>query len=155
MARRVGFGDSEEKQAESAAARKEKRARRDHAQRAALDERPARRRGDDEPPRREGRGGVGRLIAGVFLLIWLCGWSAGIVFAFGAMMDEGLSGGGLFLIVWLSVAIAGWVFAARMLLRLVRGEPLRRRRDRSGAAAPAMRAPRTSANINSGGEDRF
>ena len=76
------------------------------------------------------------------------------VFRDTALMDEGVSGGGLFLIVWLSFAIVAWVFAARMMLRLVRGEPLRRRKNGS-ATHRHKHEPQTSANINSGGEDRF
>lgn len=66
--------------------------------------------------------GAGRVFAGVFLFIWLIGWSTGIVFAFGALMSEWASSGpSFFLIIWLTFAIIGWFFAVTFLFRIIRG----------------------------------
>lgn len=68
--------------------------------------------------------GIGRLVVGAFLTVWLIGWTAGIVFAFGALMSEWDSDAGVsvFLIIWLTFATAGWVFVVRILAKLIRGE---------------------------------
>lgn len=65
--------------------------------------------------------GAGRVFAGVFLSVWLIGWSTGIVFAFGALLSEWGTGPSLFLIVWLTFAILGWFFAVGFLFKIIRG----------------------------------
>lgn len=59
----------------------------------------------------------------IFLVVWLCAWTAGIVFAIGAFMSE--LGGGfgpqLFLLVWIVFALIGWVVAFGMLIGFIRG----------------------------------
>ena len=73
---------------------------------------------------------LARLFIGGFLLVWLTGWSAGIVFALGAFLGEFVDFGPGdifvkgFLFVWISFALIGWWFAARALLRVLRGQPL-------------------------------
>lgn len=81
---------------------------------------------------------LGRLFVGGFLLIWLTGWSAGIIFAIGAFLGEfgEFRGGGDlfargFLFVWISFALIGWWFAARALLRIIRGEPIQTGKSKS------------------------
>lgn len=77
-----------------------------------------------------GRGakGCARVFAGGFLLLWLTGWSAGILFA-GSELLRGLrtgddAGATAFLAVWVSVAVIAWLFAVRALIGVARGEDL-------------------------------
>ena len=87
------------------------------------------------------RPSVGRLIAAVFLFIWLAGWTVGLLAGIAAFSDE--AGGGDtfdsgFLAIWIAVAGIAWLFAARALLRLLRGQPIRARKT------DATRPPATS-----------
>jgi hypothetical protein len=61
-----------------------------------------------------------------FLTIWLCAWTAGIVFAFLALVDPMTQDPAVrvFLIPWLIFAAYGWVVVVRAVFRLLRGLPL-------------------------------
>ncbi|HUS54826.1 MAG TPA: hypothetical protein VMY41_12610 [Thermohalobaculum sp.] len=67
-----------------------------------------------------------RWVVIAFLTFWLTGWTAGIGFAFNALLSvwpDDLAGGG-FLIIWLIFAVSGWVFVVRAIIGLLRGKPL-------------------------------
>ncbi|PLX36676.1 MAG: hypothetical protein C0606_12680 [Hyphomicrobiales bacterium] len=69
----------------------------------------------------------------VFLLVWLVGWTFGIFMAATEMLPP-ISGGSLgfdnlFVMVWLALAVAGWFLVVRVLIKLLRGEPLKSERD--------------------------
>lgn len=63
--------------------------------------------------------GCGRVVAGFFLLIWLCGWTTGIVFAISAFLEGGPES--WFLAIWITAALFGWVIAAWKLLQIITG----------------------------------
>ena len=71
---------------------------------------------------------AGRLIGGGFLILWLIGWSAGIVFAtlmlFSSWRDGDTAAAG-FLLIWVTFAIVGWVFAVKALRKVIRGEEVK------------------------------
>lgn len=71
-------------------------------------------------------GGVVRWLIVLFLLAWLAVWTAGLYFAvvnFPDAAEESL-GMAAFLSVWILFAAAGWIFVVRMVIRLLRGQPL-------------------------------
>ena len=103
MARRVGFKDAQAG------------GRRDHHSNSTAD-------ADEAAPN---AGGFRWFLIG-FLTIWLAGWTAGIVFAFAGYAEAAAKDMflGVFLFVWIVFALAGWVFVVRILVRLLRGQPL-------------------------------
>ncbi len=118
MTRRIGFGEGE---------KREKERRADAARRRAATERP-----QAPAPAREkdGMSAVGRLLLGLFLTVWLIGWSAGIYFAASAMF--GGDGPAFFLAIWLAFAIFGWIIAVRFLFRIVAGQPINPKKRSGG-----------------------
>lgn len=67
--------------------------------------------------------GCGRVFVGLFLTVWLIGWTAGIVFAALALFD-GAGGDNfatVFLVFWITFALFGWVVAVRKLLSIIGG----------------------------------
>ena len=124
MVRRVGFGRSDED------------ARRPLRRRSVSSRIDAAADRDDAFPTEAKPPLIGRIFAGGFLLIWLTGWSAGIIFAATALISEWREGETFvsgFLALWLALALIGWVFAVRALLMVIRGERVRFRK-RTGAA---------------------
>lgn len=64
--------------------------------------------------------GCGRVFIGLFLFLWLSGWTAGIVFAFfGLLYGDGPES--WFLGAWISVALIGWGVAASKLWAILTG----------------------------------
>ncbi len=62
-----------------------------------------------------------RVFQFVFIIIWLIGWSAGILMAFLFLFsDDGFST--VFLIFWLVLASVFWIMAFRRLIALIRGK---------------------------------
>ena len=55
----------------------------------------------------------------IFLMVWLAGWSGGILLAFSAIAN-GASDGGLW--VWILVACLAWVGAVLALIWLLKGD---------------------------------
>ncbi len=65
--------------------------------------------------------GAPRMVALVFLPIWLIGWTAGIAgAAFFAINGEVLAVRA-FLVFWVVAASIGWIFAVRAWLKLLQG----------------------------------
>ena len=112
MVRRVGFGDSE------------KPPRRTQQKSSA-----------PEPAGKGGPKGATRLIVGVFLLVWLVAWSAGIAFAIDEIMSQGLGAAETFLFIWVGVATIFWLLAVSMLWRIMTGRPLSNRKRRNWGVA--------------------
>ena len=56
----------------------------------------------------------------IFLLVWLLGWSAGVLFV-AVMMFTGK--GNLFLVVWEIFAVFGWYAGFRALINTIKGKP--------------------------------
>lgn len=82
-----------------------------------------------------GPAGCGRLLIGVFLLVWLAGWSVGILLAGGQLMlslEEGAYTPDVaFLAVWVGVASLAWAFVVRVLIRLAMGQDITPQKNRS------------------------
>ncbi|MCI4664189.1 MAG: hypothetical protein MRY74_05655 [Neomegalonema sp.] len=120
MVRKIGFGDG---------ARREK----DRAEQSrATDTQPQ--VGGDAPADRPGKSLLGRVLVSIFLMIWLSGWSLGILFAYTTLSDilresdGALDPGAAFLVVWLIAAVAAWFVAAYVLIRAISGAALGRRK---------------------------
>lgn len=94
--------------------------------------RPAPRASAEEPARAELDGSAARAggcFAIVFLIVWLCGWTAGIVFAIGAFWTGFASeaaGVHWFLLIWIAFALVGWVAAFRVLWGMIRAVAVKR-----------------------------
>ncbi|MEM7270790.1 MAG: hypothetical protein AAF401_16255 [Pseudomonadota bacterium] len=70
------------------------------------------------------RSGVSRVFIGGFLIVWLVGWTSGIVFALSEIVEQGLGAADFGLFVWVAFAVIGWIFAVVMLFRVITGRPL-------------------------------
>lgn len=103
MARRVGFGDRNDKKTAN------------------------------RPPMKQ------RLVAGVMLSIWLALWTYGIYFVATSLTGEDAPDGigSVFVTIWLALAVVGWFVGMRMLIRVIRGQPVRiGRRRKPGEKNP-------------------
>ncbi len=60
----------------------------------------------------------------IFMMVWISGWSIGILFALGVLMSGTADA---FLLIWLAFAILGWFVAVFVLTALLRGrEPFQK-----------------------------
>lgn len=163
MARRIGFGDSERRGGSDRptrgetvrdaddkrhAAPKVESKRAPDAKNASVgDASKSRNRSESDSNDDAARiiqGGARLFLAG-FMLLWLMGWSYGIAVAMQALMEETYGEDGFskaFLFVWLALAAVGWLFVARILIRVVKGEPIRRRRRDQRTGADSTRFPK-------------
>lgn len=57
----------------------------------------------------------------LFLLLWLTGWSGGMLLVTGIILSGEAD---LFLLVWLAAASVGWIFAVYVLVQQIKGKPV-------------------------------
>ncbi|MEO1291692.1 MAG: hypothetical protein AAFV62_02485 [Pseudomonadota bacterium] len=72
--------------------------------------------------------GIARFFIAGFLLLWLTGWSAGILIIAGQLLiglEEGFDEGAGFAAIWLVIALVAWYFAARAFWAVVSGKGLK------------------------------
>lgn len=69
----------------------------------------------------------------IFIAVWLVGWTFGIYMAATEMLPhtshDGIGFDNAFMMVWIIAAVAGWFLAARVLWKLLKGEPLKKQSD--------------------------
>ena len=105
MVRRIGFGNRKEKPETRTPSR------------APSTRRPKARKQTEI----EAMGAGARVFQIVFIVIWLAGWSIGILMAFLFLFsDDGFSK--VFLVLWLVLASTFWVMAFKRLKALIRGK---------------------------------
>lgn len=72
-------------------------------------------------------------LAIIFIAVWLVGWTFGIYMAASAVLPhtsrDGIGFDNAFMMIWIIAAMAGWLIAARVLWKLLKGEPLSKQSD--------------------------
>ena len=109
MVRKVGFGQTEKKSKPSVADRyvEEFRAKSRHQKtnEAAAAKTPL----------------MARIAIVTFLLIWLTGWTAGVITVAVILISDGFD---IFLIIWEILAIGGWIIAVFALIQTIKGKTI-------------------------------